>query len=82
MSYFSRNIIFDVFSIKRYILFLLAINSFLKKPDLNLEFTFIYYLLVIIEEMSTFLGMLLNKKKEEYRPFQDGEILNLLSIFK
>ena len=32
--------------------------------------------------MSTFLGMLLNKKKEENRPFNDGKILNLLSIFK
>jgi hypothetical protein len=30
---------------------------------------------VIIEEMSTFPGMVLNKKKkEENRPFHDGEI--------
>jgi hypothetical protein len=36
MSYFfSINVIFDVFSIKRYILFILAL---LKKPDLNLKF--------------------------------------------
>jgi len=37
---------------------------------------------VIAEEMSTFLGMLLNKKKkEENRSFHDVEILNLLLIF-
>jgi len=35
-------------------------------------------LFVIIEEMSTFLGILLNKKREENRSFHDGEILNLL----
>jgi len=36
---------------------------------------------VIIEEKSIFLGMLLNKKKDENRPFHDEEILNLLLIF-
>jgi hypothetical protein len=37
---------------------------------------------VITEEMSTFLGMLLNKKKkEENQPFNAGEICDLLSIF-
>jgi len=37
---------------------------------------------VITEEMSTFLGMLLNKKKkEENQPFNAGEICALLSIF-
>ena len=34
-----------------------------------------------MEEMSTFLGMLLNKKKEENRPFNDGGICEFLSIF-
>ncbi len=42
----------------------------------------VYYLSVITEEMSTFLGMLLNKKKkEENQPFNAGEICDLLSIF-
>jgi len=31
--------------------------------------------------MPTFMGMLLNKKKKNWS-FHDGEILNLLSIFK
>ena len=35
--FFSENVIFDEFSIKRYILFILAFYSFLKKPDLNLK---------------------------------------------
>jgi len=37
---------------------------------------------VIIEEISTFLGMLLNKKNKKNQPFNDEEIFDLLSIFK
>jgi len=41
--FFSGNVISDVFSIKRYILFILAINSFLKNTELDINniFTFI-----------------------------------------
>jgi len=36
--FFSINVIFVEFSIKRYILFILVNNSFLENPDLNLKF--------------------------------------------
>jgi len=76
ISIFSGNIIFDVFFIKRYILLIWAINRFLKKTNFHINnltfFTFIdnfwltfNCLLMIIEEMSTFLGILLTKKGEE-----------------
>ena len=47
--FFSVNVIFDVFSIKRYILFIWANNDFLKKTDIdtnNLTFYIYWWLLI------------------------------------